>query len=156
VISSLSVDDRAALVQCSTRAEVVSSFAPPQNISKVLAQLEPGYGTSNLGDGLRQAVKLLSSGDRNTRETLCIACALTGSACRGVTTYPVPQEVELKVLAVGDLHSPNIAITRFDVEPHDGHRPQMALTSFSDEDSPNLAFGISVDGKEVFSRIIAL
>jgi len=156
VMSSLSVDDRAALVQCSTHADVVSSFAPPQNISKALASLEPGYGTSNLGDGLRQALKLLSSGDRNTRETICIVSDLQRTACRGVATCPVPQEVEVKVLTVGDLHSPNIAITGFEVEPHDGHRPQMALTSFSDEDSPNLAFGISVDGKEVFSRIIDL
>jgi hypothetical protein len=156
IISSLNPDDRAALVLCASHTEVISGFAPPENIRQKLTELQPTFGASDIGDGLKQAVKLISSGEGHVRETIYIVSDFQKNACRGASGCTVPEEVDVKPIALGDLHSPNVAISQFEVEPHDGLRPQATLTSFSDEDSRNVNFTLSVDGKEVFSRMLEL
>src|SRR5688500_12195611 len=53
-LAGLKMDDRAALVTCSTRAELVSEFAPPSVVLKKLEQLQPTFGTARLDEGFRQ------------------------------------------------------------------------------------------------------
>src|SRR5262249_26321257 len=60
ILSGLQRDDRVALIGCSSHTDVLSGFAPPSVVEKLLRDLQPAYGTSDLAQGLQQAVKLIS------------------------------------------------------------------------------------------------
>jgi len=155
-LAGLNRDDLAALIACSAHCDVISGFVAPATITRILGDLQPSLGASNLGDGIQQAVKLLSTGDESTRGAIYVVSDFQRSACRSVAECPIPLDIEVKLLAVADLHSANFAISTFDVQPQNGLRPSMVVSSFSDEDDPKLKFDVSVDGKEVFSRLIEL
>ncbi|HZR15843.1 MAG TPA: BatA and WFA domain-containing protein, partial [Verrucomicrobiae bacterium] len=59
-LGELGSDDAAALVDCETHALVLSGLAPAARISQLVRDLPPAYGVSSIGDGLREAVRLLS------------------------------------------------------------------------------------------------
>jgi len=65
---------------------------------------------------------------------------------------PHPTGDRVKLLPVGDLSSPNLAIARLDGEPHDGSRPQLVIASFSDEDSPSTTLDLAIDGQRISSQ----
>src|SRR5688572_9931002 len=56
-LSKLNMDDRAALVTCSTRSDLVSQLAPAAAVLKKLELVQPGFGAARLDDGLRQVSK---------------------------------------------------------------------------------------------------
>jgi len=156
VIAGLKPDDRAALIGCANHAEVLSGFAPPAAAAKLLRDLQPTCGSSDLAEGLQQAVKLTTGGDPEAVATVYVVGDLQRSACHNLASCPVPQAVEIKLIAVGDLFAPNLALTQLQVDAHDGAKPQVVVANFSDEDSPNVNLDFSVDGKVVSSRSVPL
>lgn len=156
ILAELKPDDRAALIGCSSHSDVISGFAPPASIAKTLADLQPTFGTSNAGEGLRQAVKLVSLGDPSVHSTIYMVSDLQRSACQNLSSYPLPQEIEFKLLEVGDLISPNLAINQLEVESRDGAKPQAIVASFSDEDAADVTLDLSIDGQGAFSRSFSL
>jgi hypothetical protein len=151
-LGELGSDDAAAVIDCGAHALVLSGFAPPAQVSQLIRDLPPACGISNLGDGVREAVRLLADQMSVTASTIYIVSDLQKSACRGIAAVPVPQPVEVKTLAVGDVFSPNIAITAFDAEPPDGARPRVSLASFSDEETTKATFELEIDEKRVVSQ----
>jgi aerotolerance regulator-like protein/VWA domain-containing protein len=156
VMSTLNADDSAALVECATHANVLSGFAPPASVMQVVRDLLPAYGTSSIADGLQQAVRLLSSAGQNTLSSIYLVTDLQKSACRSISSRPVPQNIEVRLLPVGDVASPNIAIVRLDAEPRDGSRPQVVIASFSDEDSGSVTLEFAIDNQSVSSQVFNL
>jgi hypothetical protein len=156
VISGLESKDTAALIECATHANLLSGFAPPASVAQLLRDLGPGYGTSSLGEGLQQAVKILAGGGPGAVSTIYLVTDLQKSACRNLSSSPIPQGIEVKVLAVGDLSSPNLAVVRLDTEPRDGASPQVVIASFSDEDSPSAAVDVTIDDRRIASQVISL
>jgi len=154
-LSDLQADDSAALIECAAHADVISGFAPPATLTQVLRDLPPGYGTSNLSEGLQQALRLLSGNAANSLSSIYLVTDLQKSACRNLTTCPVPQDIEIKVLPVGDLASPNVAILQLDILPQEGSGPQVSIASFSDEDS-SVKLDLSVDNRPFASEDIRL
>jgi hypothetical protein len=146
VLSTLEEDDAAALIECAAHANVISGFSPPQAVGQILRDLKPAYGTSNLRDGLQQAVKLLSGNLPDSSTSIYLVTDLQKNACRGIADSPVPQQTEFKLLPVGDLSSPNLAIVHLDVDTRDGARPHATVVSFSEEDSPTLSIELAIDG----------
>jgi hypothetical protein len=134
-LSTLEAEDSAALIECAAQANVLSGFAPPAALGPVVRDLAPGYSVSSISEGLQQAVKLLTGGPANCLSTIYLVTDLQKNGCRGLNTSPVPQDVEIKVLEVGDLSSPNLAVVRLDVQPQAGASPHVDIASFSDEDS---------------------
>ena len=154
-LSDLQADDSAALIECAAHADVISGFAPPATLTQVLRDLPPGYGTSNLSEGLQQALRLLSGNAANSLSSIYLVTDLQKTACRNLTTCPVPQDIEIKVLPVGDLASPNVAILQLDILPQEGSGPQVSIASFSDEDS-SVKLDLSVDNRPFASEDIRL
>jgi len=154
-LSDLQADDSAALIECAAHADVISGFAPPETLTQVLRDLPPGYGTSNLSEGLQQALRLLSGNAANSLSSIYLVTDLQKAACRNLTTCPVPQDIEIKVLPVGDLASPNVAILQLDILPQEGSGPQVSIASFSDEDS-SVKLDLSVDNRPFASEDIRL
>src|SRR5205814_4277265 len=61
IILPLGMEDRVALVDRGARAEVLSPLEPQPQLKPLLTKLQPGFGVSDLGAGLQQAVKLLAA-----------------------------------------------------------------------------------------------
>ena len=139
-LGTLQPDDRVALVACGARAEVVSGFAPPASVAALLADIEPTFAAANLGDGLQQVLRLLDAGVAGLASTVYVVSDLQRIACRKLAAVPLPPEVEVKVLSVGDVLSPNVAITELQAGTGEGRPAQAVITSFADEDLPALAW----------------
>lgn len=156
VLSGLNADDTAALVECATHADVVSGFAPPAAIAQALRNLAPAYGTSSLAEGLQQALRLVAGSGPNTVSTVYLVSDLQKSACRTLSSCPIPQSLEVKLLPVGDVSSPNLAIVQLDTGAQDGVSPKATVANFSDEDSPSATFDFAIDDQSVISRVLRL
>ena len=154
-LSELSADDSAALVDCATHASVLSGFAPPATISQLVGELAPTYGNSNIPDALQEAVRLLSASGPSTTSTIYVVSDFQKSACRGLSSRPIPAAIEVKSLPVGDIFSPNVAIVAFDAERRDDARPHVTVASFSDEPTSS-ALDLSLDGQRVSSLTVEL
>lgn len=156
ILSGLNADDQAALVECATHVNVLSGFAPPGAVAQVVRALAPSYGVSTLGDGLQQAVRLLSGGTQNGQALIEVVSDLQTSACRTIKSIAVPQEIDVKLLPVADAAAPNLAVLQFDPEAHDESAPRALVASFSDEAITAAALQIAVDGRPVSSQTISL
>ena len=155
-LRSLDANDRAALVGCSTHTEILSGFVEPASLARILAAVQPAYGTSSLGEGLQQAAKLASTGDPDAATTLYVVSDLQRSASKNLGDYPIPPDLKVELLCAGDLYSPNLSITDFQPQPHDGTKPCLAVSNFSDEDSAETTVEFAVDGKVVSSSRLSL
>lgn len=153
-ISSLESEDSVALIECAAHANVLSGFAPPASVAQVLRDLPAAYGTSSLSDGLQQAVRLVSGAPPDSISTIYLVTDLQKGSCRGINTCPIPQEIEVKLLPVGDLSSPNLAIVRLDAEAHEGTRPQISVASFSDEDTSSATLELATESGAFASQAI--
>jgi hypothetical protein len=156
IVSELKPDDRAALIGCGVRAEVLSEWAPAAVVSKTLAEIEPTCGAATLVDGLREANRLLSLGEPGAATTLCIISDLQRTACENLASSPLPQKAEIRVINVGELVTPNLAVTDLQLGGNDGTQPRAVLASFSDEDVPELKLEVSIDGRVTSTKMLAL
>jgi hypothetical protein len=156
IMRDLHPDDRLALVSCSTQAEVVSGFAPPATVAKALGELTPLYGTSNLGEGLKQAAALVRTADAKLPVTVYVVSDLQRSACQQLSAFPIPSTAEVKTLAVGDLYTPNLALAELTVDAQTELKPHASVANFSDEDKANVAVELVVDDKPATSRMLSI
>jgi hypothetical protein len=156
VLGGLGADDRAALVGCAGRAEVLAGFAPAPAVARTLAELQPGWGGASLSEGLQQAVRLVSLGDPGAISTLYLVSDLQRSSCESLASCPIPLGIQVKLLPVGDLLSPNLAVTRLEPDPENGARPHVVVNSYSDEDSRDVRLEVRVDGQVAASSSINL
>lgn len=156
IIGGLTPDDRVALVECASHANVLSGFAPPAAVAQLVRDLSPGYGGSSLSEGLQQALQLLANTGFNGLSTIYLVSDLQKSACRTISSCPIPQEIEVKLLAVGDLASPNLAVMQLDPHAGDGTPPKAMVASFSDEDVTSARLDVAIDDRVVSSQALSL
>jgi uncharacterized membrane protein len=149
-------EDRAALISCGLGVGVLSEWAPPAVVVKVLADLQPTCGIGNLGEALRQARRLLSLAQPDPRATVYIISDLQRSACQNLASFPLPENADVKVLAVGDLVTPNLAVVDLQLEDPLKAQARAIVTSYSDEDAPELKLEFTLDGQAISSQSVAL
>jgi uncharacterized protein (DUF58 family) len=150
-LAELDGDDRAALVEASGRASVLSPPAPPARIRSLLDELEPGFGVGDLGEALREAVKLLPV-DTSIRATLHIISDLQERACETLASAPVPQGVETRVALIGESNTSNLAVSGLELESSGSARIQ--LRSFSDQDAEGISVEVRADGGAVAAQFV--
>ncbi|MBI3415537.1 MAG: VWA domain-containing protein, partial [Verrucomicrobia bacterium] len=138
ILSELKADDRAALIGCAAHTDVISPFAPATVVSKVLSDLQPTAGASDIAAGLQQAVRLFDFDDRSRTPTIYVVSDLQRSSIKDLVSHPLPQEAEVKVLNVGDLFTPNIALTDLLLEGEIVSRPRAVVANYSEEESNGL------------------
>ncbi len=156
VLSSLEPEDRAALISCATHPEVLSGFAAPASLARMLADLQPAYGTSSVGEGLQQAAKLAAAGAPNALTTVYVVSDLQRSACQDLAQYPIPEDINVQVLCAADRYAPNLSISDFEPESRDAARPFAVVSSFSDEDSAEVTLELAFDDRVTSSSQFAL
>mgnify|MGYP003575076974 CR=1 FL=1 len=154
-LDKLGLDDRAALVICSGRTELISEFAPAQTVLRKLDALKPGFGISRLDDGLRQVQKVLATANPALPTELCIISDLQRSACDNLASAPLPNDLPVRFVDLRERLIPNAAVSGFQLETTPDSGPQAILTSFSDE-NVNAPFVLKIDQQELFQGTITL
>jgi hypothetical protein len=155
-LEELGPDDRAALVSCSSHAEVLSGAAPVEVVSRLLKDLQPACGTSPLGDGLQLAGKIVSSAGADFVPIIHVISDLQCNGCQTMSACPLPREVEVKAATVGDVFAPNLAIAALQLESRDSDPPHVVIAKYSDDDTKSVNLKLVVDEKEVVVRPVAM
>jgi len=154
-LGALKMNDRAALVTCSTRAELASEFAAPAVVLKKLEAAAPSFGAARIDEGLRQVTKVLATANPAQKTEVCVISDLQRSGVDNVASTPLPRETAVRMIDLGERFIPNVAVTALQVETTEEGGPRATLTSFSDETLRG-AYRVRIDGKEVFSGTVNL
>jgi len=149
-------DDLATVVTCSARTETLSGPKPAPAIARLLDDLEPEFGSSDLAEGLRAALRLLPSEDADTTATIYVVSDLQKSSAQNVQTVPIPQDVEVKLLNSGGLFAPNVAIGDLRLEGHLQPFAQISAKSFSHEEISRANISVAIDGEVVTNAVVSL
>jgi hypothetical protein len=154
-VGEMALDDRVALVDCATRTATISPLVPPPKLIPQIEALEPGFGSGDLGDGLREAVKLLGAKDLSGQLSIYIISDLQRQSCQKLDSVSVPQNIELKIFPVGQTNTPNVAISEITLES--GNAPlQATVANFSTEKAAESALDWVVDGHVTASVPVVL
>ena len=149
LLAGLHPDDRAALVTCGEKAEVVSSFAPASMVGAKLALLQPTGGSADLAEGLRGAIRLAQVGELRQATTVAVISDLQRSSAPNLGSVTLPTNLELQWHPVGDIATPNLAVTELNLDPPNGGPPTATVASYSDEAAPSLRTELRIDGQSV-------
>lgn len=156
LLAKLQPDDRAALITCASQTRTVSSFAPPPVVARLLADLQPTLGSSELLQGLRQASRLFPTAKPGETLSLHIISDLQRSACENLASMAIPQNVNVEILDPGDRYIPNVAVAELQLRARPQSEPHAQVVSFSDENYSAVRATLRFDGKEVLSQNLDL
>lgn len=156
LLASLKGDDQAALVLCADRATVASGFAPAPVVAQLLADLTPGSGVSDLSDGFREAARLVSTADPKAVPSIVVVSDLQRASAQNLSGAPLPSGIEVQVLPVGDLASPNLAVADLNLELREDALPHAVITHHGDEDADALETELLLDGKSALVKALPL
>jgi hypothetical protein len=152
VLADLRPDDRVAIVGCGFQAETLLEWAPPTAAAKLLDRLQPTSGAAPLKQGFAEVRKLFTFRDPKALTAVHLISDFQRSGCLDLASEPLPRDVEIKLAAIGDLITPNLAITDLQSTPDTAAGANVTVTSFSDDDTPELQLDINVDNKPVASH----
>lgn len=149
LLAGLHPEDRAALVTCGGKTEVVSGFAPASMVAAKLAPLQPTSGAADLAEGLRAAGRLAQVGELRQATTVAVISDLQRSSAPNLGAVSLPTDLELQWRPVGDLTTPNLAVTELTLDPPNDAPPTATVANYSDEASPALRAELRMDGRSV-------
>lgn len=155
-LESLSGDDRVALITGAAKPSVASGFAPPSVISAIVADLLPDTAPGDVAEGLREANRLVSVADPALETTIAIVSDFQRTGAANLANVPLPPKLTVKTLPVGDLLTPNLAVTELNLESGENRVPHATVVSYSDEDNPGIEASLVVDGKVTWTRGFSL
>lgn len=156
LVGSLGADDRVALVSCAARAEVLSGFAPPAVVAAKLSALAPEASTGDLADGLREATRLVATGDPSYVSSVSIVSDFQRNGALGLDTAPVAPGLTVETVPVGDVLAPNLAVSDLQFDVGETNRPYTTLASHADEDTAAANVEFLVDGQSQWKQTVAL
>ena len=144
-VDRLAPADRVAIIDSCSPAEVIAPLGPPEALKTILSKLEPGFGTSDLANGLNAAVRLLTQADTGGALQIEVISDFQESACARLAETAVPKSIELTLCAAAETEIPNLA-----VEAMTGDRGGQAVAArainFSSEDVSGVKLSLLVDG----------
>lgn len=155
-LASLTPADRVALVTTAHRVETLTPFSPPSVVAARLDQLKPTHAAGELAPGLREAVRLLAQAERGPSPSILLVTDLQRDALNGIEATAVPPGIDLRLVHVGDLLTPNLAIADLQIDSSDTNRPFTTIVSHADEPAHSLEAQLLLDGKAAWQRPIPL
>lgn len=156
ILDELKPDDRAALIGCGARAETLTGWAPPSVAGKILEESRPSFGGAGLGEGLLAATTLLAVSDPAATTSLVVIGDLQQHSIETLADCPLPPDLDVKWIKVGDLLAPNLALTDLQIDSRELVGPHAVVTSFSDEETEKLALDLRIDGQLISSSTLTL
>jgi hypothetical protein len=134
----------------------LSGFVEPSVLAKKLDDVQPGYGTGDLNDGVQQALKILTTANPSYNTTLHLISDLQRPATQNLASVPLPKELAVKIADPVDRFAPNVSVTDLRLEREGEVSAHASITSFSDENYGSLPYRLVIDGKEIFAGTVAL
>jgi hypothetical protein len=153
-LSSLPREARVALIACGGTAEFLAEPGPAAEALKALEAAKQTPSAGELGDGFQLAARLFASDGARYSNTLCVVSDLQRASSRKVGNFPLPPEVAVEVVNVGDALAPNVAVTEMQLATASGQTSAVMVANFSDEDAGPFQARLLVDGKEAQAREI--
>ncbi len=154
-LGSLGDDDRAAIVGAAGRAEVLAAFAPAPVTLQKLGTLSPEASTSDLADGIREAARLVASSDDAFESSIVVVSDLQRSAVGSLASAPLPKDLPVTFLPVGEAVPANLAVSALEVVSSETNAPFATVSNFGDATASATA-EFRLDGKPVWSRPVTL
>ena len=145
ILRDLGIEDRAALVEASAPARVLSPLAPIAKVQSFLRQLTAGFGAGDLAQGVNEAVRLLQQRGPRREATIVVISDFQRQSTRGAREIKVPRHFGLQLSQVGDMVAPNVAISGLSLEPSGSLR--LEVSAFGEGVPSALSATLQVDGQ---------
>src|SRR5262249_5759416 len=143
-LNNLAFEDRVALVDATSGFAPLSVWVPPQQLQKQIEQLECGFGGGDLGDRLQQAIRLFSTDTLGDESTIFVVSDLQRQSCQKLDSIPVPQNIQVKVFAVGETNTPNLAVSDMAL-PTGKNSLSATIINYSQQDAKEVALEWDID-----------
>jgi hypothetical protein len=154
-LGALGNDDRAALVGAAARSEVIAPFAPAPVTAQKLSSVTARPSTSDLGDALREAARLIANSDDAFESSIVVVSDLQRSGAETLGAVTLPKDVAVTFLPVGEAIAPNFAVTGLQLSVSETNTPFATVSNFGDVDGATTA-EFRLDGKPVWTRAVPL
>ncbi|MFO1462136.1 MAG: BatA domain-containing protein, partial [Verrucomicrobiota bacterium] len=146
-LKSLQSGDRAALVSCAGKARVVSGLSPAEAVLGQLETRKPTWGAADLSEGIREAVRVLAAGDPRASSSVVVVSDFQRTGAGALGTVSVPDSIDVQLRPVGDLGSPNLAVSDLSMVGDSGAPTGAGVVHHGDRDIAALKTEFWVDGK---------
>lgn len=156
VMAALGNNDRAALITVAGRADVVSGFAPASVVAQKVAALIPAPAAADLGDGLREATRLIAASDPKFLSSVVVVGDLQRTGTEGIAGVQLPRNLDVKFMPVGEPSAANVAVTDLQFTASETNLPFASVSNFGDSPANSVTAEYRLDGKVVWSRALAL
>jgi hypothetical protein len=156
ILADLTPDDRAALISCSSHAEVLSGAAPAEVVTRLLKDLQPASGLGSLGDGLQLAKKVVYAAGSHLVPTIYVVSDLQRNTCGNLAACPLPPTLEVRPVPSGDVLAPNLAVAALQLDNRETDRPHALLANYASDETKTVRLKVALDEKELFTRTIPL
>ena len=137
-VAEMGPNDEVALVDCAAPAAVLSPFVRAEQLEPLIESLEPGFGEGDVGNGLQQAVKLLSARISGGQPQIEVISDLQRQSCQKVIYAPMPEDIEVKIFPFGATNTPNLAVMDLVLDVAEKAPLQATVANYSDQ---NVGYG---------------
>ena len=145
-VAEMGADDEVALVDCAAPAAVLSLFVRAEQLEPLIESLEPGFGEGDVGDGLQQAVKLLSARISGGQPQIDVISDLQRQSCQKVIYAPVPEDIEVKIFPLGATNTLNLAVMDLVLDVAEKAPLQATVANYSDQNVGDGKLDWIIDG----------
>ncbi len=156
ILAGLGPEDRAALISCGTRCDLLCGTAPPEVATRLFEPLQPGCGAASLGEGLGLAKQVVASAGGGYVPTVYVVSDLQASSCRNLSAFPLPAQLEVRPVPIGDVLAPNLAVASLAIETQGPEQPHTIIANFAAEDTKTVKLTLTIDEKEILARPVTL
>src|SRR5258706_3295948 len=143
-LRNLSFDDRAAVIEASAPAKVLSPLAPVSKANRMLQELAPGFGAGDLAGGLAEAVHILQQAGAKRETSMVVISDFQRESVGSAKGIKVPEHFDLQLQRVGETATPNVALRGLSLEPGGGVR--LEVSAFGNGLPSVVDAGLLIDG----------
>lgn len=156
VLGGLGPGDRAALVGLGGEPGLLAPMGPPQVALAALREAVPGHGSASLSAGLAEAMRVLGPRVDGVEASIVVVSDLQEAMVADAGAVPVPPDVRVLAVAVGERRVANVAVTDVQPEPGGDGVPFATVANLGDVAAGPLGVALWLDGKVAWERRVAL
>lgn len=156
ILNGLPREARVSVIGCGGTAEFLAEPGPAAAALKALDSAKPTLAAGDLGDGFQLAARLFATDSARYSNTVYVVSDLQRSSSRKVGNVPLPPEVKVELVNIGDIHTPNVAVAEVQLAVASGQTSAVMVANFDAEDTGPLKVRLLVDGKEAAARDLQL
>ena len=155
-LAELRPGDRAALVALDAHPSVLAPMGPSSVAIAALKDLQPGHQGSSIADGLAEALRVLGPRTEGIDASVVVVSDLQDPAVADVASVPVPPDVRVVPVAVGERRASNMAVSELQPDPGGEIAPFLTVANLGDVGSATTTVEFRIDGTPTWSRSVSV